>query len=602
MKVLFPLIDATVDVLPGTSVSVACERAGIPLDLVCGGNGTCGKCRVDVIERGERKNVLGCQYPVSEGMQVLRAQDASDHQLLETPLATGRSFAPGLRCVSVSYGELATPMGGYDYDTLAAAVRAHGGPVLSGNPSYEVVRVLSKTYRNQRASHLNVIVLGDEVVALRPGDAPQRLLGAAVDIGTTSVVAFLYDMSDGTLLGQASALNGQIAYGADVVSRIDHASQSAGNLALEQGAICRTVGGLLTELSQRCAIQKRDIYEIVYCGNSTMQHLFAGLDPTPLGRSPFTGCISQALDIPAEELPIPINPHGHHIFLPLLGGFVGGDTTACLLDLPRDGKVRMMLDMGTNCEVAVGTDERMLVASTACGPALEGAGLSQGMRATTGAIERVTYEDGRFTIETVGGAAPQGYCGSGIVDIVAALLKSGIINSKGGFLKGRKLSEHPLASRVKTDEDGLRFFELLSAQDNPAGKAILVTLKDIRAIQLAKSAIYTGCTLLNRAYGIEPSQLEEICLAGAFGNYIDIPHAQDIGLIPRIPGVPVRSIGNGAGLGVQKCLLDQGELEHAERLRQRTTHVELAESPDFTDVYLQSMSFSVNLLGGEQGA
>lgn len=277
--------------------------------------------------------------------------------------------------------------------------------------------------------------------------------------------------------------------------------------------------------------------------------------------------------------------------MPLLGGYVGADTTACLLELPRDHKMHMMIDLGTNCEVSLGIDERTMVASTACGPALEGAGLSMGMRAHDGAIESVVYEDGQFVIGVIGDTDPLGFCGSGIIDMVAVLLRGGAITRKGAFVKGSKLEAHPWKDRIRESEDKGRYFVLVEGDDNPCGVEISITLKDIRAIQLAKGAIHTGCEILVSSYGIQASDIDAIYLAGAFGNYINIENAQEIGLIPRIEGVPVSSIGNGAGLGVQRYLLSASERERAEKIRRSTSHVELADDPSFTDVYVKSMSF-----------
>lgn len=595
MKVSFPLLDSEIEIEDGALVSDACARAGAPLNLVCGGNGTCNKCRVDVVEGGQGKNVLGCQYPVSEGMEILVTAETSLHQLLETTSSERVVFKPRIHDITVNYSDLVTPMGSYDFGRLAQVLREQAGVTVK-NPTFDMVRLLNTCYRGVGAKQLNVILSGLEIIDLVPADGRIPLYGLAVDIGTTSVVAFLYNLTNGRLIGHRSKLNSQIVFGADVINRIDHASKNILNRRAERDAIEDTINELIAELCGEFSVKPESIYEAAYCGNSTMQHLFLGINPEALGHSPFTGVISQEVELRGDQSGININPNGRHVFMPLLGGFVGADTTACLLELPADGKMRMMLDLGTNAEVTLGIDSRTLTASTACGPALEGAGLSQGMRATAGAIEAVSYEDGGFVIQVIGGADPVGYCGSGIIDIVAVLLELGVITPRGGFIKGSKLENHPLHDRIRTNEEGQRYFVLVPAEDNPAGVEIIITQMDVRAIQLAKAAIYTGCTLLFRIYGLEPSDIDEICLAGAFGNYINIKNGQSIGLLPKIEGVPVRSMGNGAGLGVQRYLLSTEERSRADGIRRHTTHVELAEDPSFREVYVQSMNFEVNLL------
>jgi uncharacterized 2Fe-2S/4Fe-4S cluster protein (DUF4445 family) len=592
MKASFPLLDLELEIQEGVRVSDACRMAGAPLDLVCGGNGTCDKCRVDIVADGVRRSVLGCQHKVSEGMQILVSPERARHQLLESINEGDIDFTPLLRAVAIDRSAMATPMGSYDFLCMQEAIKGAAG-IEVDVPDRVVLKAFSRAFRSEQPI-INAVLHGNELIDVMASEKEAPLYGIAVDIGTTSVVAFLYDMTSGALLGHCSQINEQSAFGADVISRIEHTNRVEEGLLQEQRAIATTIEKLVERVCRRCCVDREFIYEAVYCGNSTMQHLFMGFSPKPLGRSPFVGVVSQEVRAPESDMSIGIAPQGVHAFMPLLGGFVGADTTACLLELPDDGKVRMMIDLGTNCEVALGDGERIMVASTACGPALEGAGLSAGMRATAGAIERVSFSQGRFAVDVIGGVEPQGFCGSGIIDMVALLLQEGVVNRKGAFVKGSKLEVHPLRNRIRESEDKGRYFVLVDESEYDGNREVSITLKDIRAIQLAKAAIATGCTILARQYGIKPADISEICLAGAFGNYIDIACAQAIGLIPCVEGVPVRSLGNGAGLGVQRFLRSAATRERAESIRRKTTHIELADNPDFTDVYLNSMAFGVN--------
>ncbi len=591
MKASFPTIGKELELEPGTLVSVACEQAGVPLDLVCAGNGTCGKCLVEIEENGARRTILGCQHRIVSDIQIFTDASEKSPQPLVTESREDADYQPQLRRVLIPREELSAPLGGYDFNCLEQAVSSRTD--ITVEPlAYDLFGKLSTLIHESTCSKIAVVLDGSRIVDLGEGDSPSQLLGMAVDIGTTSVVAFLYSLEDGKLFGHRSSLNGQCRYGADVISRIEHAERDPEGLALEQRAIFETINTLAGELCESCGVRPDDVYEVVLCGNSTMQHLFLGIQPSPLGRFPFVGLVSHTAEVPATCTSITMNRRGTLRFMPLLGGFVGADTTACLLELPDDGRVRMMIDLGTNCEVAIGTPERMLVASTACGPALEGAGISMGMRATDGAIEHVSFDEasGAFSLSVIGNVAPTGFCGSGIIDMVATLLSIGVINRKGAFIKGKAKEEHPLGSRVRESEDGRRFV-LVDANDHPDGREISITLKDIRAIQLAKSAIYAGCTLITSTFGIDPRAIEEVCLAGAFGNYIDISNAQLIGLLPSIPNVPIKSIGNGAGLGAQHYLVSKRVREQADTIRRNTTHIELASNPDFTTVYMQGMAF-----------
>lgn len=573
------------------TVSDACEQAGVPINLVCGGHGICNKCRVDIKEKGQAMNVLSCSYPVSDGMEIFASRETTRHQLLETALEEHIPLDPFVRVFTVAFDDVKTPKRGFSFDAIADLV----SDVELTVPSYDTIVKINAVCRNEGYEKLGVIVAGTDIVDIVSDDGDMAVYGVAFDIGTTSVVGILYDLETGKIQGRHSALNGQIKYGDDVISRIDYSNQDPGNREKETAAIHATVNDILDELVEEQGIRHQAIYEAVYCGNSTMQHLFLGFDPEALGESPFSGTIAQAVRIPAEKFDIDINPRGAHVFMPLLGGFVGADTTACLLTLPRDGKRRMLIDLGTNGEIAIETPDGIYVASAACGPALEGAGLSGGMRGTEGAIEKFSYEHGTFQLQVIGGGDPVGYCGSGIVDIIATLLKVGVLSKEGRFIKDEELAAHPLKERMRTDENGVRSFVLVDAPESPSGRTIAVTQRDVRAVQLAKSAIYTGYVLLAAACGVKGEELDKIALAGAFGNYIDTANAQYIGLIPCIEGVDVVSVGNAAGMGAQRYLLSRNERVVAERIREAAIHVELASDPNFQALFMRNMDFRDHL-------
>ena len=484
---------------------------------------------------------------------------------------------------------LKTEMCSYDLETIRKALNI---PVNMS--SIKVLQKSAEVFHQKNLPLMNFILYNDEVIDLIPSHEEVNAYGVAFDIGTTSVVGYLYDLTNGVLIHQYSSLNKQISFGGDVISRIDYASTAPENLKAIQHAIIETINNILSNLFYESKIPSEAIYECVFCGNSTMAHLFLGLNPLHLGLSPFTGITRDMVVLNAEELNININPNGKITFLPLLGGFVGADTTAVLLGLPKDDSYRLMIDLGTNGEIAVGNRDRYFVASTACGPALEGAGIHMGMRGTTGAIEKITLVDNEIKCHVIGDAAPLGFCGSGIIDAIAFLYREKLIYDRGHFIKGEDLDNHPFKDRFKTDENNQRYFVFVRHSDNPNGKEMIITQKDVRAVQLAKAAIFTGCCLLTEKYGIKAEALKEIILAGAFGNYIDIENAQFIGLLPEISGVPIRSIGNGAGTGSQLFLLSQDEAKRCETIPTITTHIELATDPNFSHLYMQNTTLGQN--------
>lgn len=441
---------------------------------------------------------------------------------------------------------------------------------------------------------MNFVLFNNEIIDLVPSNEEIKAYGVAFDIGTTSVVGYLYDLTNGVLIHQYSSLNKQISFGGDVISRIDYASSSHENLINIHHAIIETVNNILSNLFYESKITADAVYDCVFCGNSTMANLFLGLNPLHLGLSPFTGTSRDTVILNAEELNININPLGKITFLPLLGGFVGADTTAVLLGLPKDDRYRLMIDLGTNGEIAVGNPNKYFVASTACGPALEGAGIHMGMRGTTGAIEKITLVDNEICCHVIGDAPPLGFCGSGIIDAIAFLFREKLIYDRGNFIKGEDLDNHPFKDRFGIDENNQRYFIFVRHTDNPNGKEMIITQKDVRQVQLAKAAIFTGCRLLTEKYGIKGQDLKEITLAGAFGNYIDIKNAQFIGLLPKIEGVPIRSIGNGAGTGSQLFLLSQDEAKRCDEIPKITTHIELATDPHFSHLYMENTTLGQN--------
>ncbi|NTW71511.1 MAG: ATP-binding protein [Eubacteriaceae bacterium] len=580
----FPLLNESIVVEEGTKLSEACAIAGYPLNLVCGGKGKCKKCAVEIEEHGEIKKVLSCMTDVYDGIRVLLKEEEQKAQILTSSTLDNTPLDPSLRSVYIEKEKLKTDLCENDWETLHRVI---GNGVKY--PKLSVLQKLSIHYHDP--SGIRVIMNNNEIIDVLSGGDKRKIYGIAFDLGTTSAVGYLYEMQDISMVGISSTLNKQTEMGGDVISRIDYVINDFTNLAKLQKLARDTINEIIEDICSKHKISTDDIYMAVLGGNSTMQHLFLGLYPEYLGKAPFTSTTHMGVETIAKELHIKINPIGIVSFLPLLGGFVGADTTAVLISLPKDNKVRLMLDLGTNGEIAVGKNTSYKVSSTACGPALEGAGLTHGMRGTHGAIERVSVENGILSYQVIGNEKPQGICGSGVIDLVSELFSNNIINKRGALADPGTINEPDLAKRIVMKEDQKAFI-IAFAHETLNQEDIYFSQKDIRQVQLAKGAIYTGCIMVLQDYGIDGEDLTEITIAGAFGNYIDVDNAQSIGMLPHFEGVPVRSLGNAAGTGTQMYLLSKEKQTECDEIAKNAIHVELANNPNFMKQYMTNTYFN----------
>jgi uncharacterized 2Fe-2S/4Fe-4S cluster protein (DUF4445 family) len=434
-------------------------------------------------------------------------------------------------------------------------------------------------------------------------------LGLAVDLGTTTVAGYLYDLTTGERLGRASALNRQATFGADVVSRISQVLRD-GRPERLQSAIAVTVAEVARTACAGAGVNPADIYTVLAVGNSVMHHLFLGLDPTGLGRAPFCATVQEPLTVPAAAIPgLGVNEQASVSLLPLIGGYLGADTTAMILStgLHRASEVRLAIDIGTNGEIVVGSRDGLWACSAAAGPAFEGASLSAGMRAGPGAIDKVRI-GAAVEISVLGGGKPRGLCGSGVVATVAEMLQAGILMPGGRFAgleSLRRTGRAELAARftqvplVEPSQEkgtgagpGLEVaFILVPAGATADGAPILLRQTDVRAVQLAKGAIATAIHFVLEVSGIKPRDLAEILLAGAFGSHIRSADARRIGLLPDFPGVPIRPVGNAAGAGASMCLLSRQSWAEAATIPGRVVQVSLTSRPDFGKVFTAGLNF-----------
>lgn len=610
-EVLFQPDGLRIRVECGTLITDALKLAGIPVQLPCGGTGKCGKCIVEIhpaapepgdfdrfhlsedeLRHGKR---LACQTKVNRDMSVLITGGIRvlDGKILVE--GTDRIYELDTP-ISKTYVELPEPTLLDQAADLYRVTRALKFPDDTC-PEFDIdlIRELPTILRNSDFK-VTVVTSGNRVIAVEPGNTADRTYGIAFDIGTTTIVGTIVDLKDGYELSHASRLNSQVVYGEDTISRIQHViSHPGGNQDMLE-KITGVINEIIAEAAGIAGIKTTEIYEGVFVGNTTMSHLLIGLDPSGLSQIPFVPVTNAGMNLRAHDTGITINPLGNLYIMPNIAGFVGSDTVGVMLtcNFLDDGPAQLAVDVGTNGELALRRDSSLMVCSTAAGPALEGAALSCGMRAAEGAIEHVRITPERVECDVIGDKAPVGLCGSGIIDIIAELLKAGIVDNYGAIrspdeLKG-KVPDY-LPDHLITVDGQPAFIVSKAIGSGTEKRNVIITQRDIRQVQLAKGAISAGIKLILKEMSMTADDLDEIILAGAFGNYINKENAQRIGLLPPIPLNRIRFVGNAASTGAKMALLSQAVRHDADRIRYITKHLELANLPGFMNELSNSMLF-----------
>ena len=590
----------------GSSLLDLARDIDLSIESICGGSGKCGKCRVVVIEGDgllspitqserdaltpEELNIgvrLACQAGVvRDGDLVIDVPEMSrrgHHRLLATGVEPEVERSPAVGKVLLKIPPATLSDIRADDDRILDLLESEAS--ITANIAQGVHQLLPKAVRENSWEATVTLFRDRELIRVDPGDTTEDLLGVAVDIGTTKVVAYLVDLNSGDILETESDPNPQIPYGEDVMSRITYATKNWDGLKKLNEAVVRSVNGLIASACVRAGKDPSDVLEVVVVGNTAMHHMFFGIPPQHLAQAPYAPAVRSAISVDPVHLGVEIYPFGKVSSLPNIAGFVGADAVAVLISsgLYDDEEVGMMIDIGTNTEIIAGSREHLIGCSCASGPAFEGAHIRHGMRAATGAIERVWIdpESKDVHLRTVDDAPARGICGSGIVDCVSEMYKSGVISSSG------KISESNGGGRVRKGVDGKPEFVLTSTGE--AGKEITITQNDVQEIQLAKAAIFTGVSTLMRRLGVRCSDLACVYAAGAFGTYVDASSAITIGMYPDIPPERIRFIGNAAGSGARMALKSVKVRELADKLSKKVEYVELAVEKDFQTEFAKAM-------------
>ena len=604
MKILFQPNQVIWEAVPGETILQAAEKANVLIDGSCAGSGTCGKCKVRIISgicspltESEEKRLTPDE--LRQGYRLACKTIPQDDLVVELPgihkgssrkknmaaLPENFAFDPPVKKMLIQVEKASMKNQKSDHDRLLESVE---GAWL--DPSL-MPRIHKLTKRS--ANKLTVTLSGNRIMELEAGDTTDICYGLAVDIGTTTVVGMLWDLAASKNVAVSARTNPQSIYGADVVSRIGYCNEAEENLEKMHRKVIDCINDMIEEMTLAVGIAPETIYDVTVVGNTTMSHLFLNVHPQPLARTPFAPVFCKSQDRLAKELNLHANPLANVHFLPNIAGHVGADISSVMMATGlKDMKgTHVAIDIGTNGEILLADNGRILACSTAAGPAFEGAQIYMGMRAADGAIEKVKIGTDDIEVKTIEDEPAIGICGSGLIDAVACLLQCGVVDPAGRMLnriQAQRIGVIPnIAKRIIEHDNKPAFILAFGENDRP----IILTQDDIREVQLAKGAIRAGVTTMMRILGVTDNSLNQVILAGAFGNYINKRSAARIGLLPDIPEEAVISVGNAAGVGACMALLSAKHRRVVDEQVKDIEHVELSCNDIFQDEYIMAMGF-----------
>jgi uncharacterized 2Fe-2S/4Fe-4S cluster protein (DUF4445 family) len=578
------------------SLLACARRLGVGISSICDGKGTCHACKVQVLSGNVSKPThneleafnsqelkqgwrLACQtYPASDCKVAVPAESMTTPQRLQVeglevkvhPESPLRAYHLQLVAPSLSAPQA-------DADRLLKALNQQH-KLRCTRIDIGALRTISDQLRSWKWKS-QAVVRNDEVIVILPPRS--RQLGLAIDLGTTKIAGYLVDVGNGQTLATKGVMNPQISYGEDIISRINRVVKSPDEGMQLQKLVVDAINELSADLCAEAGAKPEEIVEAVVVGNTAMHHLFLRLPVKQLALSPFVPAISRALEVRAGELRLNIAAGAYVHLLPNIAGFVGADHVSMLLatDAWQAKKTTVALDIGTNTEVSLIYRGKITTTSCASGPAFEGGHIKYGMRAATGAIERLRIDGDKIQYQTIGRAPPVGICGSGILDALAQLYMAKIIDEGGRIVDNR-----PLVRAYK----GQKEFTLVSKEERKGKPAITITQHDVRELQLAKAAIRAGIQMLLETSGCAEDDIKQVIVAGAFGTYIDIASAVAIGMLPPLPLNRFRQVGNAAGMGAKLALISLKSRTKAQAIASRVSYIELANIPKFEQVFVQA--------------
>ena len=599
--------------------------SGIQISTLCGGKGTCGKCRLQVkkgvqflnkpsqseTELLGKENLkenwrLACQTKIVSQKRNLFEKSELPHLTLFLPdelliedfkiLTNGIKketlLIPNVKKVNiiVEKPSLENPIP--DLERILKALSNYHKRERNYEIEYEVLKKIPALIKQKLKEFTITIINDSKIVEIETGKKKEENFGVAFDIGTTTVVGYLINLNTGITHAVASLLNPQTAYGEDVVTRITFVKDNEKGLELLNHLIIKALNQIINKLCSKAKINPSCIFEITVVGNSVMHHLFLGIDPVSIGLSPYNPVVQQGLNLSPMKLNLKSYPYGNVYTAPLIAGFVGADTIGVILSskIDEESELTLALDIGTNGEIIIGNNKILATGSCAAGSALEGAHIKDGMRAAGGAIDTVKIDPNNLEVSytTIKHKKPIGICGSGLIDTIAELLKSKVITRSGNFNRDLIRTDSFLQKNGKLE------FIISNKNQTAINREITLSQKDIREVQMAKAAFFSGTNLILKYLRKKHEnnyEIKQIFLAGAFGNYINKENAKFIGMIPDIPSKKIFQIGNAAGIGAKQCLLNKNLRSKADSLLEKIDYFEIALDKDFQREYAEAIYF-----------
>lgn len=621
IKITFLPDKKNIKVNKGTTILEALEKLGININTPCGGKGICGKCKVLVKEgiatAAPIEEELLSEEEIKKGFRLACQTKLFKDTVIEIPseirLDFKRVFSSNLK------GDIDRIKNNFSLGTNLKKVfldlkkpslddqRSDWGRIkdeLSSKKienisnfktSLEILKKIPVLIREANFK-ITVILHNNEIINVEKGNTTKNSYGIAFDVGTTTVAGYLIDLNTGEELSAVAKANPQIIYGDDVISRIGFAQKQKENLEILQRKIVNILNEIIKESAQKAGVNTNNIYKISIAGNTCMHHLLLGLNPSYIAPSPYIPVIKENLNLKAKDIPkLILEPTANVYMLPNISAFVGADIVAGILAIRmyENEKISLFIDLGTNGEIVLGSKRKIWTCSTAAGPAFEGARISSGMRAEEGAIDKVKIDNKSITNRVIKDGKVRGICASGLIDLIAELVKLGLINKSGKLIDREEcdpnLSEE-IKKRIINGQKGSKFL-LVKGKETENGKSIFLTQRDIREVQLAKAAIFAGIKILLKEVNIPQKDIQKILLAGAFGNFIDKKSAIRIGLIPYLPLEKIESVGNTAGRGAEITLLSEKTRGICEKISKDIKYIELSSRADFQEEFVEAMFF-----------
>jgi len=586
-----------VKVEEGTNLLDAARQAGVEIVASCGGIGICGTCKVKLVS-GRLSPLTPMEEDtltreeITDGLRLACQAEPLSHVRLDIPqesmlhaqkmqfegVEIGQGLDPVIVAIDLRLQEPSMEDLRSDISRVDDELSNRGYPRLRA--SLQQLGHLSTSLREfhwQRRIVIRPEKDASDLVAILPAHSP--ILGLAMDIGSTKVAMYLMDLATGGTLKAFAVMNPQIAYGEDIISRISYANRGDAERLQLQTMLVNGINQAVADQLRTLGMDFRQIVDVVAVGNTAIHHFFCGLPVEPLGRAPYVPVVSQALSISAAEIGLLAAPGARVYLPPNIAGYVGADHVSALLASQPyfDQKADLLVDIGTNTEISLVIGSRILSCSCASGPAFEGAHIQDGMRAAPGAIDRISFKDGKPVVFTIDEKAPVGICGSGILNSLAEMLKFGLLDGRGLFTGEKR--------------PGKGNFTLVDAAHSGHGRDIVITRKDVNEIQLAKAAIRGGMRTLQDIAGVADGEISAFIAAGAFGTHLDTGSAIRTGMYPDIPVERFHQVGNAAGVGAKQMLLSRAKRNEAEEIIRRVEYVELTVTPQFTPFYTEEMFF-----------